>query len=81
MAGGSGTLNNACGMLIWYPRVNHGPSLFYFSGSPTSLPKPGSTKAFPGTAPAATDAWKCGFMSAYNRSFTQTALVSASISI
>lgn len=63
-------------MLIWYPRVNNGPSLFLKTGSGTTSE---SDKIFDlGKEPKD---WKAGCCQDYSEYFSMTNLVAASLSI
>lgn len=53
-------------MLLWYPKTNNGPSLFYYASSSTSNNIDSGSGIFPpalssGAISSSTTAWKLGF--------------------
>lgn len=53
-------------MILWYPKTNNGPSLFYYASSSSSVNIDAGSGTFPpllvsGAIPSSNIAWKLGF--------------------
>lgn len=85
---------SGAGLILWFPRTTQGPSLFYLPCStigqlPNTNPIPFASQNYlaPGAASATAVSamnntiWQYGFWKGYEKCFTQTNLVAASLSV
>lgn len=83
--GTTGSPGTGAGLIVWYPRVTEGPSLFYYKAdnSTSKLPEDTTGIPFSGSSGNTLDPakWRLGFAKSYADNFSSGVLVAASLSI